>query len=117
MLFRSYLAIVGLVLLGAAAARLLGLLAFQIHTDEASWILWTDTMDPRKLETLWATFRADGRTPLYSWVVWALRQLPIEPLLAARLVSAACGVATAALIVVLGRSLLGSQYGLAGAVL
>ena len=62
-------------------------------------------------------FDTIGRTPLYSWVVWAFRQLPVEPLLAARLVSAACGVATAALIVVLGRSLLGSQYGLAGAVL
>lgn len=101
----------------AAGARLVNLLAFQVHTDEATWILWTDAMDPRKVETLWTTFRADGRTPLYSWAVWLARQAPIEPLLAARLVPAISGVATTWVVLQLGIVLFGRVAGLAGAAL
>ncbi|MFN0071195.1 MAG: glycosyltransferase family 39 protein [Chloroflexota bacterium] len=110
---------VGLIVVTCAAAfvRLFNLMAFQVHTDEASWVLWTDTMDPRRIETLWTTFKADGRTPLYSWAVWGSRQLPIEPLLAARLVSAGAGILTTGATLVLGVQLFGRWPALAGAAL
>jgi 4-amino-4-deoxy-L-arabinose transferase-like glycosyltransferase len=79
------------VLLTGATLRFVNLLAFPIFNDEAIYARWIQLsvqyLDP------FVPLTADGKQPLYYWLVAPVTLFARDPLLALRLTSAAAGVA------------------------
>ncbi len=105
------------VLLLAAVLRVWRLMdAFPIVGDEAIYLRWAEIIDH---QGQWFISLLDGKQPLSYWIYAVQRMLApgLDPLWMGRLVSAAAGVGTAAVIYLIGRRLANERAGLLGAAL
>ncbi|MBI1356427.1 MAG: hypothetical protein GC160_18960 [Acidobacteria bacterium] len=105
------------ILLLAAFLRLWRLLdAFPIVGDEAIYLRWAEIIDH---QGQWLISLLDGKQPLSYWIYAVERMLfaGADPLWMGRLVSAAAGVATAALLYAIGERLADRRAGLLAAAL
>jgi 4-amino-4-deoxy-L-arabinose transferase-like glycosyltransferase len=78
----------------AALLRLMMPDAFPVFADEAIYIRWSQVM--RAEPGLRFLPLSDGKQPLFMWAVIPMLKVFTDPLLAGRILSALCGLATAA---------------------
>src|SRR3989344_1231552 len=89
------------------ATRLINLTLLPIFTDEAIYIRWSQIalQDPQhRFISLY-----DGKQPLFVWLNMLTLKLPVDPLVAGRLVSVAAGLASLIGIIALAWRLFGQK--------
>ena len=102
----------------AAVPRLFNLLALDPFIDEVGWLDWAlRQFNPGDPSSWWLPTAAEGRPPLYFWLLLPTRELPGNAFIGGRVVAALCGVASTVALYALGRSVLGSRVGLVAGVL
>ncbi len=105
-------------LLLAALPRLANLLALDPFVDEVNYVHWAvDRFRPDRPATYWLTLSADGRPPLYFWLLIALHWVSENAFVSARLVSAIASIGSTLVLYALGAALLSRQVGVVAGVL
>ncbi len=96
--------------------RSYNLLSLPLFTDEAIYLHWAkEIWEQRTRMALFIPISTDGKQPLFMWLAGAAMQLPTDPLLAGRAVSALTGVLSTIAVYLAGRWLLGGAVGLLAA--
>ncbi len=112
------LVVAGMILLVAAALRLVQFHTFGPHSDELAYARWAvQIWRDHTRAGLLIPILDDGKQPLLFWVQALLYGLGLPPLTAGRVLSAAAGTLTVALVFALARRLSGFSGAIAAACL